>query len=235
MITMGMPVVRRNFASQIREGATFETAATFSIALVFATFGFPGKSNSDTAQPDGGKPASLAQKLSDAAIDRTRHQVRYDPAYVAIAYPMGDVPADTGVCSDVIIRSYRQLNIDLQKRMHEDMRKNFSGYPKKWGLRRPDKNIDHRRVPNLQTFFSRHGQSLKISQNPKDYRPGDVVSWNLVSAGILDHIGIVSQKRTADGVRPLIVHNIGRGPQLEDILFIYKITGHYRYLPNSSN
>lgn len=176
---------------------------------------------------------TTAQKLSNAAIGRTAHQVRYDPAYVSISYPMGDVPKDTGVCTDVLVRSYRQLGIDLQKRVHEDMRANFSRYPRKWGLKRTDKNIDHRRVPNLRTFFTRHGQSLGVSNNPDDYKAGDVVSWNLKTVGTLDHIGIVSQQRSTDGKRPLIVHNIGRGPQIEDMLFSYKITGHYRYLPET--
>jgi uncharacterized protein YijF (DUF1287 family) len=147
---------------------------------------------------------------------------------------MGDVPKDTGVCTDVLVRSYRQLGVDLQKRVHEDMRANFSRYPRKWGLKRTDKNIDHRRVPNLRVFFTRHGQSLGVSSDPADYKAGDVVSWNLKPIGTLDHIGIVSEKRSVDGKRPLIVHNIGRGPQIEDMLFSYKITGHYRYLPETS-
>lgn len=166
--------------------------------------------------------------LADAALERTRHSVRYDGAYVAIAYPNGDVPADTGVCTDVVIRSYRALGIDLQQRVHEDMQAHFARYPSQrlWGLQRPDKNIDHRRVPNLQTFFSRHGQSLPVSTHPEKFLPGDLVTWIL--PGNLPHIGIVSAQRAANG-RPLIVHNIGRGPVLEDMLFDFELTGHYRY------
>jgi uncharacterized protein len=170
-----------------------------------------------------------AEQLVAAAHQRTRHSVRYHPAYVRIAYPGGDVPADTGVCTDVVIRAYRSLGIDLQKRVHEDMRQAFANYPKLWGLRRPDRNIDHRRVPNLRVFFKRHGKSLRVSRRALDYRPGDLVTWNLKKRGSLPHIGIVSSRRSADGKRPLVVHNIGAGPQLEDMLFEYRITGHYRY------
>ncbi len=180
----------------------------------------------------------LAERLSNAAIARTRARVRYDGAYVAISYPLGDVPADTGVCSDVVIRAYRAIGIDLQKRVHEDMRRAFSKYPKRWGLKRTDKNIDHRRVPNLRVFFARHGEKLKISKRGADYRPGDLVTWDLAGREKsslvqtkLPHIGIVTDRKSADGSRPLIVHNIGAGPKLEDMLFDYKITGHYRYLP----
>lgn len=166
--------------------------------------------------------------LADAALERTRHSLRYDGAYVAITYPNGDVPADTGVCTDVVIRSYRALGIDLQQRVHEDMQAHFARYPSQrlWGLQRPDKNIDHRRVPNLQTFFSRHGQSLPVSTHPENFLPGDLVTWIL--PGNLPHIGIVSAQRAANG-RPLIVHNIGRGPVLDDMLFDFELTGHYRY------
>ncbi|MCF6199575.1 MAG: DUF1287 domain-containing protein [Hyphomicrobiaceae bacterium] len=185
----------------------------------------------------------LAQQLTTAALARLQSIVTYDPAYVAIAYPMGDVPADTGVCSDVIIRSYRALGIDLQKRVHEDMVRAFSKYPKRWGLKRTDKNIDHRRVPNLRRFFTRHGMKLAISTNPDEYKPGDLVTWDLarrtedkgsLTATTLPHIGIVTDRLTLDAERPLIVHNAGRGPQLEDLLFDYKITGHYRYLPEAA-
>jgi len=167
--------------------------------------------------------------LSEAAIGRTKYDVTYDPAYFSIDYPNGDVPSDRGVCSDVVIRSYRELGIDLQKLVHEDMKKSFNKYPQIWGLSSPDKNIDHRRVPNLRTFFKRHGTELIISENPLDYKSGDLVTWNLRNKGSLPHIGIVTNKLNDENNTPLIVHNIGSGPKLEDMLFDYKITGHYRY------
>jgi len=172
---------------------------------------------------------STADMLVTAAMERTQHQVRYDGAYVKLEYPMGDVAASTGVCTDVIIRSYRQLGIDFQQLVHEDMKENFSVYPSKriWGLTRPDKNIDHRRVPNLQRFFTRHGKSFTVTNKGSDYKAGDLVTWMV--NGNLPHIGIVVKAQSDDGKRPLIVHNIGRGPQLEDMLFSYPITGHYRY------
>ncbi|MGV6831226.1 MAG: DUF1287 domain-containing protein [bacterium] len=165
--------------------------------------------------------------LSEAALSLTEQSVVYDPSYFAIDYPNGDVPADKGVCTDVIIRAYRQLGVDLQKEVHEDMKDNFSVYPKIWGLRATDKNIDHRRVPNLMTYFERQGADKVISDRPEDYQPGDVVCWNL--GGATTHIGIVVNKKSNDGKRPLIVHNIGSGQVLEDCLFSYKIIGHYRY------
>ena len=167
-----------------------------------------------------------AAKLVDAAILQTRSPVRYDGAYRRIPYPGGDVPADVGVCTDVVIRAYRALGIDLQVEVHQDMRRRFASYPRTWGLARPDPNIDHRRVPNLQTYLAHAGAALPRSREPGDYRPGDLVTWML--PGNLPHIGIVSGRRTAAGV-PLIVHNIGRGPEVEDILFAFPITGHYRY------
>jgi len=170
------------------------------------------------------------QALVEAAHERTRHRVVYTPAYVKLAYPGGDVPADTGVCTDVVIRSYRKLGIDLQKRVHEDMRGAFAKYPNNWGLKRPDRNIDHRRVPNLRRYFERQGASLPVTKRASAYKPGDLVTWMVGARGNLPHIGIVTDKKTGRGV-PLIVHNIGAGPQLEDILFRYRITGHYRYFP----
>ncbi|MBB1331930.1 DUF1287 domain-containing protein [Pseudoalteromonas sp. SG43-7] len=174
---------------------------------------------------------SFADDFVNAANDRTTQSVRYDGAYHRIAYPNGDVPANIGVCTDVIIRSYRALGIDLQKLVHEDMRDNFSVYPSTriWGLTKPDSNIDHRRVPNLQAFFKRHGTVLPITNNAQTYKAGDIVTWML--PGNLPHIGIVVDTYTADNKTPLIVHNIGAGPQREDVLFRYKITGHYRYEP----
>lgn len=168
-----------------------------------------------------------AQTLSHAAIALTYDRVTYDPSYFSIPYPNGDVPADKGVCTDVIIRAYRKLGIDLQKEVHEDMKRNFSLYPDKWGLTKPDKNIDHRRVPNLMTYFSRFGTTKVISKNPNDYQPGDIVAWNL--GGNLTHIGIVINRKSEDGERYLIVHNIGNGQEISDCLFTYKIIGHYSY------
>ncbi len=172
------------------------------------------------------------QALSQAALERTTHTIRYDVSYRSISYPKGDVPEQTGVCTDVVIRSYRTLGIDLQKRVHEDMKAHFYSYPNNWGLKRTDTNIDHRRVPNLQVFFTRKGKALKVTQNSKDYQPGDLVTWKLNNN--LPHIGIVVNRRSKDGKRPLIVHNIGLGPRLEDMLFDFKITGHYRYTGKES-
>jgi uncharacterized protein YijF (DUF1287 family) len=175
--------------------------------------------------------ASFAKSLSNAAVARTRSRVRYDGRYVNIRYPWGDVPSNIGVCTDVIIRSYRRLGIDLQKAVHEDMANGgFYDYPnvRKWGLSAPDKNIDHRRVYNLQAFFRRHGAQLPISRNPTHYKPGDLVTW-MVGPN-LPHIGIVVEQRSkVDPRRHMIVHNIADGPQMEDILFRFRITGHYRY------
>ena len=169
----------------------------------------------------------FSQKLSNAAMSLTKDKVTYDPAYYPIKYPNGDVAADKGVCTDVVIRAYRKLGIDLQKEVHEDMKKNFSKYPKKFGLKRPDTNIDHRRVPNLMVFFSRFGKSKSIETNAALYLPGDIVTWLL--PGNLTHIGIVVNKKSADGKRYLIVHNIGGGQVIEDCLFKFTITGHYQY------
>jgi uncharacterized protein len=173
------------------------------------------------------EPSSFALRLSDAAIEQTRHEVRYDGSYVRIPYPGGDVPADTGVCTDVVIRAYRVLGIDLQKEVHEDMKSAFDAYPKIWGLARPDTNIDHRRVPNLAKFFERKGKRLPVSSDPATWQVGDIVTWDL-GRGV-PHIGFVVDRRSADGKRPLIAHNIGAGPKLDDVLFAWRITGHYRY------
>jgi uncharacterized protein len=169
------------------------------------------------------------QRLSAAAIERTHHVVRYDPAYVRIPYPDGDVPADTGVCTDEVIRSYRALGIDLQKEVHEDIVHNVSAYPLRAHAvsAKPDTNIDHRRVPNLMVFFRREGEPLPITTRAEDYSPGDIVAWDL-GGGVL-HIGIVVDQSAARSGRYMIVHNIGAGPRLEDVLFDWKIVGHYRY------
>ena len=174
--------------------------------------------------------ADFCSKLSDAALELTKQRVQYDPAYYRIGYPGGDVPADRGVCTDVVIRAYRKLGIDLQKEVHTDMSANFDKYPKIWGLQRTDTNIDHRRVPNLMCFFGRHGTVKKKSDDANDYLPDDIVCWEL--AGGMIHIGIVVNKRSADGKRYMIVHNIGGGQVLEDCLFSFKIIGHYQYTGN---
>ncbi len=173
------------------------------------------------------------QKLIAAALERTTHRVTYDGRYRRIGYPGGDVPDHIGVCTDLVIRAYRKLGIDLQKRVHEDMTDHFDRYPSKriWGMRGPDANIDHRRVPNLRVFFSRKGEQLPVSQDVGDYKPGDLVTWML--PGSLPHIGIVTHRVNPDSGNPMIVHNIGAGPKLEDMLFDYPITGHYRYFPDA--
>jgi uncharacterized protein YijF (DUF1287 family) len=183
---------------------------------------------------ESGVHQEFLQRLVTAAIERTQHSVRYDPSYIRIPYPGGDVPADTGVCTDEVIRAYRTLGIDLQKEVHEDMLENFSAYPRNWRwlLARPDSNIDHRRVPNLMVFFSRKGRSLPKSSRPEDYSPGDLVTWDLGSG--VPHIGIVVDRKLSRTGRYMIVHNIGQGPKMEDVLFNWKITGHYRYFGPSS-
>jgi len=175
--------------------------------------------------------SQFTQDLANAAIERTTHNVTYDGSYFSLSYPNGDVPSSVGVCTDVIIRTYRTLNIDFQKLVHEDMLSNFDEYPSKriWGLTKPDKNIDHRRVPNLQVFLSRHGVVLPITKKGGDYKVGDIVTWML--PGNLPHVGIISNKVDKITQYPLVVHNIGAGPKLDDMLFSYKITGHYRYEP----
>ena len=203
---------------------TLQRALLHAAALVIAL----GLAAVQTAQAQPAPwPADGVARLVAAAVAQTAHPARYDGAYRRIAYPMGDVPADIGVCSDVVIRAYRAAGIDLQQRVHEDMRAAFSAYPRAWGLARPDPNIDHRRVPNLQTFFRRRGTARPPSSKPSDYAAGDVVTWLL--PGNLPHVGLVIDRRSADGARPLVVHNIGRGPEIEDTLFAFPITGHYRY------
>jgi uncharacterized protein YijF (DUF1287 family) len=167
-------------------------------------------------------------RLISAAHERTTHSVRYEPAYVRIAYPNGDVPSDTGVCTDEIIRIYRTVGIDLQKLVHEDMQQNRAAYPRFGNYNGTDTNIDHRRVPNLMVFFARKGKSLPITNRIEDYAPGDLVTWDL--GGNVPHIGILVDTKSPQSGRYMIVHNIGRGPKMEDVLFDWKITGHYEYL-----
>ncbi|MAE68932.1 MAG: DUF1287 domain-containing protein [Gemmatimonadetes bacterium] len=177
------------------------------------------------AQGDG--TTDFAHRLSDAALERTNHRVVYEGSYRRIGYPNGDVPAGVGVCTDLVIRAYRALGIDLQREVHEEMRAHFDAFPKRWNLDRPDPNIDHRRVPNLRVFFERRGSTLEVTDRPGDYETGDLVTWTV--GGKLPHIGIIVGRRSEDGTRPLVVHNIGAGPVAEDMLFEYPITGHYRY------
>lgn len=171
-------------------------------------------------------PDSKAGELAEAARKQIGVTTRYDPSYVGLTYPGGDVPKETGVCTDVVIRALREMGFDLQQLVHEDMKANFSKYPKIWGLKRPDKNIDHRRVPNLQTYFKRRGVALKITNEKEDYQAGDLVTC-LVS-GNRPHIMMVSYKKAADGT-PYVIHNIGGGTKEESSLFDFKLTGHYRW------
>lgn len=197
------------------------------VFLVLLLMCLPARSQNPPA-PSHSQQTFL-QKLVEAAIERTHHSVRYDPSYVRIPYPNGDVPAETGVCTDEVIRAYRAVGVDLQKEVHEDMLHNFSAYPnqRRWLLTHTDTNIDHRRVPNLMAFFTRKGERLPISVRNEDYFAGDLVTWDL--GGNVPHIGIVVNRKSARTGRYLVVHNIGRGPQMEDVLFNWKITGHYRY------
>jgi uncharacterized protein len=199
---------------------------SITLALLFL---LPSPSLAQVPPTSSPAQRELLRKLNDAAIERTRHTVRYDSAYVRIPYPNGDVPDGTGVCTDEIIRIYRALNIDLQKEVHEDMVGNFSAYPnqRRWMLAHTDTNIDHRRVPNLMVFFSRQGEVLPATTRAEDYSPGDLVTWDL--GGNVPHIGIVVDRKSGQSGRYLVVHNIGRGPQMEDVLFNWKITGHFRY------
>ena len=194
--------------------------------LTFATCSIAQRTSASAQRQE------FTRRLVAAAVERTHHSVRYVSEYVRIPYPGGDVPSDTGVCTDEIIRAYRAVGVDLQKEVHEDMVTNFAAYPNKrrWLLGHPDSNIDHRRVPNLMVFFQRKGESLPITSRAEDYSPGDLVTWDL--GGNVPHIGIVVDQR-AHG-RFMVVHNIGEGPKMEDVLFNWKITGHYRYFgPNN--
>jgi len=168
------------------------------------------------------------RNVLESAKTQTKTVTGYTQKYYSISYPNGDVPSNTGACTDVVIRSLRAANVDLQQVVHEDMKANFSKYPKKWGLRRPDTNIDHRRVPNLHAFFERKGKSLEITRLGANYKPGDIVAWDLNGKG-MTHIGVVSNMWSNTENRYLIYHNIGGGTELEDVIFEWKIIGHYRY------
>jgi uncharacterized protein len=194
---------------------------TASLMVLVALVGARSASGQGHTMPEG-----YAQRLVAAAIEQTRASVTYDGSYRRIAYPGGDVPASIGVCADVIIRAYRRVGVDLQVKVHEDMRRAFQSYPRIWGLKQPDTNIDHRRVPNLRAYLQRARAELPVSSSATSYRPGDLVTWTVPRN--LPHIGIVSVE-VAESGRPMVVHNIGRGPELEDMLFQFPITGHYRY------
>ena len=208
-----------------------------SFCLVLLTaFGF-GCQNSaiTTAQIFPNENAKMVEvkspqvkKLLESAHEQMEVTKSYDPAYVVLDYPNGDIPLEKGVCTDVVIRAFRNADVDLQKEVHEDMSRNFSVYPTKWGLEKPDTNIDHRRVPNLQKFFERKNKSLLVTRNAKNFQPGDVVSWDLNGKG-MTHIGLVSDVFNESTGRYLIIHNIGGGARAEDCLFNWEVTGHFRY------
>jgi uncharacterized protein YijF (DUF1287 family) len=204
-----------------------KSKTTLMVLIVFAVWSIRSSGSPQVSTPV--LRQQFTARLVAAAIERTHHSVRYVSAYVRISYPNGDVPADTGVCTDEIIRVYRATGVDLQKEVHEDMLQNFAAYPnrKRWRLDHPDPNIDHRRVPNLMVFFRRKGETLPVTNRAADYRPGDLVTWDL--GGGVPHIGIVVAQKARWGDGYMVVHNIGAGPKLEDVLFNWKITGHYRY------
>lgn len=195
----------------------------------------PTGAHRSTVEPSVEEPplvkigSESVRKVLESAYEQTRLTTNYSQEYFRLAYPNGDPPIETGACTDVVIRAFRNAGVDLQKEVHEDMRANFGSYPNKWGLTRPDTNIDHRRVPNLQTYFKRRGVSLPVSTNYEDYRPGDIVSWDLDGKG-MTHIGIVSNRKSPTSGRYMIIHNIGGGARLEDRLFDWEITGHFRFL-----
>lgn len=213
----------RNLHYTVRVRTPFSRPLILFAALVVSSTLFGQSSAPRTSHEQ------FIHRLVAAAVERTHHKVRYVSEYIRIPYPGGDVPAETGVCTDEIIRSYRAVGVDLQKEVHEDMVAHFELYPnkRKWLLSHPDSNIDHRRVPNLMVFFQRKGESLPITARAQDYSPGDLVTWDL--GGGVPHIGIVVDQRDHLSGHYMIVHNIGEGPKMEDVLFNWKITGHYRY------
>ncbi|WP_426354302.1 DUF1287 domain-containing protein [Stenotrophomonas maltophilia] len=200
------------------------------LTLALASGCQPGSPPASTAAGGAERAPTQPQAASPPLVAAARAQVgvttRYDPAYHVLAYPGGDVPLDRGVCTDVVVRALRSQGLDLQARVHEDMRGNFSAYPSIWGLSRPDRNIDHRRVPNLMRWFERQRWQQPVSTAAADYAAGDIVAWKLNGNGLL-HVGIVSDRRLADGT-PLVLHNIARGTREENLLFQHTIIGHYR-------
>lgn len=211
-------------------------AALFLLFLILLSFACRNnsKNSPQTFSPANEKPkleqieSVKIRKILESADKQLELTKSYDPNYEVIAYPNGDVAIEKGVCTDVVIRAFRNANVDLQKEVHEDMTAHFADYPQKWNLKSPDKNIDQRRVPNLQTFFTRRGKSLPITQNNKDYKPGDVVAWDLDGKG-MTHIGLVSNLWNENTNRYSIIHNIGGGATVDDRIFDWKIIGHYRY------
>ena len=220
-----------------RIGRSIQRALCLLVAGVFCIAAVSGcASRASKVEAASAKVQSLTRRpvsnlpqiknVVQSAIDQTLHTLEYDPSYAKLDYPGGDIPIERGVCADVIVRAFRSAGVDLQKDVHEDMTRSFAAYPTRWGLRRPDSNIDHRRVPNLMTFFKREGKSVPITRNSADYIPGDVVSWELENHS--PHIGLVVDA-VADGTpNYLMVHNIGAGARIEDVLMAWKITGHYR-------
>jgi uncharacterized protein YijF (DUF1287 family) len=186
-----------------------------------------GMTQAERARPLPAGVSSAAKRVAEAGLEQTKYTFYYDPSYSKINYPGGDVPPERGACTDVVVRAFRQVGVDLQKEVHEDMARNFAAYPQKWSLSQPDTNIDHRRVPNLRTYFERKGRALAISSNPEDYLPGDVVTWDL--GGGVDHIGMVTSVWSDAAQRYQMVHNIGSGAKVQNVLFAWRITGHYRY------
>jgi len=182
---------------------------------------------SSVAKPLPPNASPQLKQFVDAAIEQSKVTTGYDPSYVKLDYPNGDVSSDTGVCSDVVVRAFRKAGIDLQKEVHEDMTRAWSEYPKKWGARGTDSNIDHRRVLNLMTYFDRQGKSLRVTNDRADYLPGDVVAWDLSDGN--EHIGILTNLSSEADQHYLIVHNVGAGARVEDVLLAWKIVGHYRY------
>ncbi len=174
--------------------------------------------------PAGYQSEDIHIKIAQAALDQVGVTTVYAPGYVRLHYPGGDILRDHGVCSDIVIRALRHIGIDLQKEVHEDMAKHFKEYPKFWNMKVPDSNIDHRRVPNLMKYFQRCGKALRLSS---EYRPGDIVAWQLEYG--LFHIGIVSTEIVPQMQRYFMVHNIGAGAQKEDVLYKFKVIGHYRW------
>lgn len=218
----------------IKSARVFLLLVLFSTVACKTIFQSSAQSNRSMFSTATEKPklddieSAAIKKLLTSAVEQTTLTKSYDPNYTVLAYPMGDVPIEKGVCTDVVVRAFRAAGVDLQKEVHEDMRANFAAYPRKWNLKSPDANIDHRRVPNLQTFFTRKGKSLPATQTATEYKPGDVVTWDLNGKG-MTHVGLVSNFYNENTKRYSIIHNIGAGAQIEDVVFDWRITGHFRY------
>jgi uncharacterized protein YijF (DUF1287 family) len=200
-------------------------------SVIAAPVAAPVAAPSPIAMPLSRNASAGLKQFVAAAIEQSGVTTGYDPAWVKIDYPNGDVAAETGVCSDVVVRAFRKAGIDLQKEVHEDMQRAFAEYPKRWGARGTDTNIDHRRVLNLMTYFNRQGKSLAVTSERAAYLPGDVVAWEL-SEGV-EHIGVLTNFMS-ENKNYLIVHNIGAGARVEDVLMSWKIIGHYRYYCNAN-